>query len=335
MTVRRFAQDWAGQLRSPPPVVSPGSVAAKAAVLRQLELEVSRRLDGMLSGDFLTSVAGPGAEPAAARPYEPGDDARRIDWSLTARTTTAHVRTTEADRELRTWMVVDRSASLDFGTVRCEKRDVALAAMAAFGLLTVRAGNSVGVLIAGGRELRWLPSRAGRPALLGALAAVFDTSRQASGPPVEAELSAALVQLDRAQRRPGNVVVISDFLSPSGWRRPFQRLALRHQLTAVHVTDPREHELPAVGLLGVVDAETGRRMHVQTNSAVLRERYATAAAHRHAATRQAIEAAGARYLHLSTDRDWVVDVVRFVRTQRRERVSMRPVTGRSDPGQRV
>ncbi len=120
-------------------------VAAKAAVLRRLELDVTRRLDGLLSGDYLAFASGPGTEPAGARPYGPGDDARRIDWSLTARALTPHVRTTEADRELETWVVADRSASLDFGTAEREKREVALAAVAAFGFLTVRAGNRLGV----------------------------------------------------------------------------------------------------------------------------------------------------------------------------------------------
>ncbi|HMC41972.1 MAG TPA: DUF58 domain-containing protein, partial [Acidimicrobiales bacterium] len=102
-------------------------MAAKAELLRRLELAVTRRLDGMLSGDYLAYATGPGTEPAGARPYGPGDDARRIDWNLTARALSPHVRTTEADRELETCLVVDRSASLDFGTAEREKRELALA----------------------------------------------------------------------------------------------------------------------------------------------------------------------------------------------------------------
>ena len=129
---------------------SPATVAAKAAVLRRLELEVTRRLDGLLTGDYLAVAAGPGTEQAGARPYEPGDDARRMDWNLTARTLSPHVRTTNADREMETWVVADRSASLDFGTADREKRDVVLAAVAAFGFLTARHGNRLGVVVAGG-----------------------------------------------------------------------------------------------------------------------------------------------------------------------------------------
>ena len=106
------------------------SLARKAAELRRLELLVTRRLDGLLSGEFLGRLPGPGTEPASARPYGAGDDARQIDWNLTARSLAPQIRTTDADRELETWIVVDRSASLDFGTTLCEKREVALAAVA-------------------------------------------------------------------------------------------------------------------------------------------------------------------------------------------------------------
>jgi hypothetical protein len=99
----------------------PATVAVKASVLRRLELDMTRRLDGLLTGDHLAMTAGPGTEQAGARPYEPGDDARRMDWNLTARTLSPHVRTTDADREMETWAVADRSASLDFGTANCEK----------------------------------------------------------------------------------------------------------------------------------------------------------------------------------------------------------------------
>ncbi len=96
--------------------------------LKTLELTVRRRLDGVLHGDHLGLIPGPGSEPGEARAYQPGDDVRQMDWSVTARTTHPHVRQMIADRELETWMVVDLSASLDFGTAACQKRDLAIAA---------------------------------------------------------------------------------------------------------------------------------------------------------------------------------------------------------------
>lgn len=300
-------------LGSPVAPLGPGapvaSVVSRAAVLRRLELEVLRRLDGLVSGDFRTHAIGPGSERAGARRYEPGDDARRMDWNLTARSLTPHVRTTEADRELETWVVADCSASMDFGTADREKRDVMLGAAAAYGILTVRAGNRFGMLVSGGPTLQRRPATTGRGGLLAALAAVHDADRHGGSPGAGADLPAALALQEKTARRRGLVVVISDFLDRGEWGAPLRRLALRHQVVAVHVTDPRESELPAVGMLTVVDPETGRQLHVQTSSEKLRARYAAAAAERAAAIRGTIGSAGAEYLHLSTDRDWITDVI--------------------------
>lgn len=320
---------WAeGRSQPFPPSAHPASVAAKAALLRRLELDVTIRLDGMLSGDHLAYAPGPGTERAGARPYEPGDDARRIDWSLTARALTTHVRTTEADRELETWVVVDRSASLDFGTAQREKREVVLAAVAAFGFLSVRGGNRLGVIVAGGERLTRLPARTGRLAVLAALSAIYDTPRRETGPAPGADLTAALIQLERTQSRRGQVVVVSDFLDTADWAASLQRLAMRHQLIAAQVSDRREFDLPPVGMLSVVDAETGQHLHIQTNTPALRERYAAAAAARQERIRHAMGQAGAAHLQLSTDRDWLVDVVRFVGRRRSERLATR-TPGRS------
>jgi uncharacterized protein (DUF58 family) len=299
-----------------PPSASPAATADKAAVLRRLELEVTRRLEGALSGEHLAVVAGPGSEHAGARPYEPGDEARHIDWSLTARSLAPQVRTTDADHELETWVVADRSASLDFGTALREKREVVLGAVAAFTALSVRAGNRLGLVIAGGEQLRRLPARNGRPQMLASLSMLHDSPRREAGPDPSADLATALHRLHRTQPRRGQVVVVSDFLDTSDWATPLRRLAMRHQVVAVHVTDPRELALPSVGMLHVVDPETGRSLHVQTSSTRLRERYATAAQERHERIRSAIQRSGAQHLHLSTDRDWLLDVVRFARRRR-------------------
>jgi len=330
-TAQRAAKlRWGGAGRRPPevpPSTGPAALAAKAAFLRRLELDVTRRLDGFLSGDYLAFASGPGTEPAGARPYGPGDDARRIDWNLTARALAPHVRTTEADRELETCIVVDRSASLDFGTSHHEKREVALAAIAAFGFLSIRAGNRLSVLVAGGDKLVYLPARNGRLGVLAALSAVYDTPRHPAGPAAAADLTAALVRVERTQLRRGQVIVVSDFLDPTDWAAPMRRLTLRHQVVAAHVTDPRELELPAVGLLSVVDAETGEHLHVQTNSTALRERYRVAAAERQERIRRHLAEAGAEHLHLSTDRDWLLDVARFVGWRRSARLPGRALRG--------
>jgi uncharacterized protein (DUF58 family) len=212
---------------------------------------------------------------------------------------------------------------LDFGTTQREKREVVLGAVAGFGFLALRAGNRLGVIATGGDQLERIAARAGRVALLAALSALYDTPRRETAPGPSADLHAALMRLERVQPRRGRIVVVSDFLEASDWAVPLGRLAHRHQVIAVQVTDPREMTLPDVGVLTVVDTETGRQLDVQTNSAVLRARYATAARQRDLRIGSLIAETGAEHLHLSTDRDWLIDVARFVGRRRRARLPIR------------
>jgi uncharacterized protein (DUF58 family) len=311
------------------PATDPVAEADRRAVaLRRLELDVTRRLDGLLLGDHQGLFHGPGTEPASGRPYQPGDDARRMDWNLTARMNQPHVRDSEPDRELETWFVVDASASLDFGTARCEKRALALAAVAAIGFLSVRGGNRTGAVLSGGARLSRFPARSGRLALLALLRNVYDQPRREGEPGVGADLVTALALVDRMHTRHGRVVVVSDFLDRTDWPTVLRRLVLRHEVLAIRVTDQRERELPAVGYLSLVDPETGRRLDVQTSSSRLRQRYAAAAAEQSAAITRALRGAGADELDLDTERDWLLDVARFVGSRRRRANALtRPTVG--------
>jgi uncharacterized protein (DUF58 family) len=304
---------------SPPRLSATGRADA---ALRQLELVVTRRLDGLLQGDFQGLVPGAGSEASDGRVYRPGDDVRRMDWNLTARTTVPHVRETIVDRELETWLLVDGSASLDFGTAECEKRDLALFASAAVGFLTARQGNRLGTVLATPTGTRTRPPRSGRSALLARLhelATYRAPGTEVGAAPAPADLTAAMEVLRRVARRRGLVVVISDFLEPRDWERAFRGLASRHDVLAVEVVDPRELELPPVGVLMLVDPEDGRRLEVQSASRRLRARFAAAAADQRAAIAGAIRRAGVDHLQLRTDRDWLRDIVRFVVTRRRRR----------------
>jgi uncharacterized protein (DUF58 family) len=308
---------------------APLSTKRADAVLRQLELVVTRRLDGLLQGDFQGLVPGAGSEAGDGRVYRPGDDVRRMDWNLTARTTVPHVRETIVDRELETWLLVDGSASLNFGTADCEKRDLALFAAAAVGFLTARQGNRLGTVLASPTGPRTRPPRSGRTPLLARLheLASYRAPDAMHAPTPPADLAAAIEVLRRVARRRGLVVVISDFLEPRDWERPFRGLAAHHDVLAVEVVDPRELELPPVGLLMLVDPEDGRRIEVQTRSAKLRARFAAAAANQRAEIAGAIRRAGVEHLQLRTDRDWLRDIVRFVVTRRRRRAG-RPLPAR-------
>jgi uncharacterized protein (DUF58 family) len=266
-------------------------------VLRRLELSVTRRLDGLLQGDHRGLTPGHGSEPGDIRAYQPGDDVRRIDWNVTARLQETHVRDSIADRELETWMLVDASSSVAFGTAVCEKRDLALAAVAATGFLTARAGNRVGAMTVGPQGASTpIPARAGR-----------------------VHLEAGMRRLAGTARRRGLVVVVSDFLDPGAWPTALRALSLRHDVLCVELVDPVELALPDVGMLVLHDAETGEEIEVPTRDKAFRRRYEEAAADQRAHIAARVRSAGADHLQLRTDRDWLLDLARFV-SRRRDRV---------------
>lgn len=284
------------------------------AALKALELTVRIRLDGLLQGNHLGLVPGPGSELGEARVYQPGDDVRRIDWAVTARTTEAHVRQTVADRELETWVLVDLSPSLDFGTAACEKRDLAIAALAAIAHLTRGGGNRIGALVATGEKLVRFPARGGLAYARGLVRQVAQVPSAPNG--TRGDLTAAIEQLRRPPRRRGLAVVVSDFLGEPTWEATLRALSARHELLAVEVLDPRELELPDVGTVVLADPESGRQREVVTTPLLCREFAAAAAAHRERVA-VALRRAGAAHLRLRTDSDWIADVVRFALTRKR------------------
>ena len=298
---------------------------APEKALRRLELTIVRRLEGFLHGEHLGLLPGPGTELAEARVYRPGeDDVRRMDWSVTARTTTPHVRDVIADRELETWALVDMSASMDFGTAALEKRELAVAAVGTVGFLTHRLGDRFGgIVVRGGRSRRW-PARSGRLALYGLLRSLLAEPRTAPDEPGD-DFATALDQLARTHQRRGLRLVVSDFLEGSGaspgvplpWERPMKRLSGRHQILAVEVLDPRELELPNVGVVWLTDPETGDIQEIDTTDSGMRARYAAAAAEHRERVRATLRRAGAAHLLLRTDSDWVADTARFVLGHRR------------------
>ncbi len=301
---------------APPANVPPSTGGRPDEVLRRLDLVISRRLDGLLHGEYLGLVPGHGSELGETRRYQPGDDVRRIDWNVTARLQEPYVRETIADRELETWVLADLSPSLDFGTAFCEKRDLAVSAAAAVGFLTARTGNRTGAVLVDPDGATTVPARGGKDHLMALLHRLVSAPRAERG---KTDLAAGLGRMAATTRRRGLAVVVSDFLGSDDWERPLARLATRHETLCVEVVDPRELELPAVGVLALVDPRTGDLHEVQSSNPRLRERYAAAAAAQRARIADTIGRAGADHLQLRTDRDWLLDLVRFV-AARRERV---------------
>jgi uncharacterized protein (DUF58 family) len=285
-----------------------------SAALRKLELTVRRKLDGVLHGDHLGLLPGPGSEPGESRLYQPGDDVRRMDWAVTARTTAPHVREMIADRELETWLVVDMSASLDFGTTGCEKRDLAVAAAAAIAFLNSGGGNRLGALIANGQDVIRVPALSGRMHEHTLLRAIATSPKAPVG--VRGDLATAIDGLRRPERRRGMAVIISDFLGPINWMRPLRAIAGRHEVLGIEILDPRDVELPDIGDVILQDAESGVTKEF-TIDEKLRDDFEKAAAAHRAEVARTLRRCDAPLLSLRTDRDWIADVVRFVSNRRR------------------
>jgi uncharacterized protein (DUF58 family) len=286
---------------------APGPGPLSSASLRALELSVGRRVDGLLAGDYRSAFPGIGSELWQVRPYQPGDDVRRIDWNVTARTNEPHVRVELAERVLVTWLVVDLSASMTFGTADRRKVDVAEGVATAVGWAATRRGNRLGVVAFAGEE-RFERPRQGRVALLETLRLLRELPPGGNG-----SLRDALQLTDRLARQRALVVIVSDFRGPRDWRPPLVRLAGRHTVVAVEVRDPREQELANVGRLRLVDPESGRQLRVDTADARLRERFAVAAAEERRELVGVLSSAGVRHVPLSTRGDWLRPLAAFLR----------------------
>ncbi|MGI9019069.1 MAG: DUF58 domain-containing protein [Euzebya sp.] len=291
----------------------------------RLELAVRRKLEGRLHGDFQGLLPGHGSEMGEARPYRAGDDVRRIDWAVTARTDRPHVRDTIADHELTTIGVVDLSGSLHFGTARRQKRDVALEVLGAMGFVTAHGANRFGALALHPAGERWFAPAQGRHHVHATLRRISRLPKAnaatAEAPDASVDLARGLARAARLAPHRGVIVVISDFLGTPAWSKRLRALADRHEVLAVDVVDPRERTLPAVGYLTVADPETGRRRVVDTSDPRLRHRYAQAAAAQRAAIAAEIRRSGADHLTVHTDRDWLADLVRHVEVRRRSRMT--------------
>jgi uncharacterized protein (DUF58 family) len=284
-------------------------------LLKALELTVARRVDGMLAGDHRSSLLGRGTELAQVRPYVPGDDVRLIDWNVTARTTEPHVRVHLAERVLVTWVVLDMSPSMTFGTATRRKADVALGVTLAVGHAATIRGNRVGLVGFGGATERVLPPTQGRAGLVGLLLALRDGHEPdgLSG----MSLAAALTRVAGAARQRALIVVVSDFRGPRDWRKAVLRLAGRHQVVAMEIRDPREQALEPVGTVWLVDPESGHELQVDTNDRTLRTRFAEAATAERASVARDLASAGVAHAVLSTDGDWLRDLALFLRRHRR------------------
>jgi uncharacterized protein (DUF58 family) len=295
--------DVLGRDRTP---AEPGPGVVTPESLRMLDLAIGRRVDGLLAGEYRSAFTGIGTEFHQVRPYEPGDDVRRIDWNVTARTGQTHVRVELAEHTLVTWLVLDESASMRFGTADRRKADVAEGVAIAVGHVATRRGNRLGVVAYGAGEPVLLRPRRGRRGLLLALGAIRQT------PAGGGSLGEAMNLVGGLAVERSLVVVVSDFRGTVDWRRGLLRVAARHATLAVEIRDPREQELAAVGELQLFDPESGHHVVVDTDDAVLRELYARAAEEERREVATLLSSAGVPHVALSTEGDWLPPLASFL-----------------------
>ena len=285
---------------------------ATAEMLRSMELTINRRLDGVLHGNHQGLTPGHGSEPGESRQYQAGDDVRRIDWNVTARTNETHVREQIADHDLLAWLVVDVSATMRFGTTSNDKSHTATAAAATVGFLTARNQNRLGAVLVSGPRLHVLPPRAGRNqvrAILASLTGSPDAERAG-----RADLAGALDRVGAIARRRGFVAVISDFAGDE-WASPLGRLGVRHDLLAISIHDPREHDVPPIGLVELVDPATGAGREVRVTRKV-QDRFRAAAEEERIRRTTNLRRSGAEIVELSTADDWLGAIIGHVRDRR-------------------
>ena len=284
-------------------------------LLRQLEWTVMRRLDGLLQGDYRTLLRGAGIDLADLREYQLHDDVRHIDWNVTARLQTPHVRQFTEDREMTAWFLLDLSGSVDFGSSDVTKLSVSSGFVATMARVLTRHGNRVGAMLYGTRVDTVLPPRLSRQHVLNLMRLMRSRpgdDERGSGTSLADLLNAAAGTLKRRSL----VLVVSDFISQPGWEDALSRLAQRHEVVAVRLYDPLEMALPELGLVTVEDAETGEQLFIDTSDPAFRKRYEAEAEAREAALREALAHAGADTLELSTDDDLLESMLRFAAMRR-------------------
>jgi len=295
----------------------PESTVTPERVLLRLDWKVIRRLDGLLQGDYRTLFYGFGVDFADLREYQPEDDIRYIDWNVTARMNTPYVRQYSEDRELTAWFLLDVSPSVDFGTLQHQKRTMLMDFVAVLARLLTRHGNRVGAMMFGGSIQHTIPARGGKMQVLRLINDMLNQPRLSHAPFTNLKLflNGALNSIKRRSL----VFVISDFISEPGWEKPLSLLNQRHAVLAIRLWDPREVELPDIGVVVMEDAATGEQLYVDTHDRKFRQRFQDAAQQREAALSESFKRAGVDALSLSTEEDLVRAIVRFAKQRQKRR----------------
>ena len=307
--------------------------AAQERLLFRLEWRVVRRLDGRLAGGYRTAHRGTGTDFAGLREYSEGDDARHIDWNVTARLNEPQLRLFNEDRELMVWLVLDRSASMTVGAPGRGKHDVVSELALVLARLFGRGGNRVGALLydVPGGQVRTVPPGTGRRHALriGVELARTEQSERKGGNGRRGagngrrggttDLAAMLDAVAKLAKRRALIVVISDFIGDGDWERSLLRLVPRHEVVALRVIDTADDELPDAGLVVVEDAETGEQLVIDSGDPLLRARLRAGVEERDTRLAAGMRRAGVPLHRIDTDADLATALIEVITSTRRRR----------------
>jgi uncharacterized protein (DUF58 family) len=291
---------------------------------RGLRWRLLKRLQGLAQGDFLSLARGTGFDLVHLSPYQPGDDVRRIDWHASARSSELQVRQLQEDRDLSCWLIADLSASQEAGAGPSSKRDLLLETAALIVDSLAPRGNRIGLWIDDGQERAavCMPPRSGVSHRLRLLARLRD--HRAPRPPQTSQLSRLFAQLSATLKRRSLIIVLSDLLShedtATDWKPRLAALARRHDVIVIHLEDPSEWTLPPDGHFMAEDAETGEQLWIDGDDADFRARYQAALDAERQDIRNALVAAGVRWLGLQPEQDILSLLTRWLRQPVRRRV---------------
>jgi uncharacterized protein (DUF58 family) len=273
--------------------------------IRYIQIYTSKAVNDVLAGEYHSVFKGQGMEFDEVRSYQPGDDVRTIDWNVTARTGHPYVKRYVEEREITVFFLVDLSSSGAFGSQAKFKNEIATEFCALLAFSAIKNNDKVGLIVFTDSIELFIPPAKGTSHVL-----YFEQGkkRQRTG----TNIALALNYLGRVLHKRGVVFLVSDFLDKN-FEKPLGVLARRHDLIAVTVLDPREYALPDVGLLEIQDAETGATVLVDTGSREVRRRYTRVAEAKNGHLNSLFKSAGVDHIQLYTDRDYVLDLVKFFR----------------------
>lgn len=284
--------------------------------IKRIEITARHLVTDSLAGEYHSVFKGMGMEFDEMRPYSPGDDVRRIDWNVTARMATPYIRRYQEERELTVFLAVDASGSADFGTAGQFKRELAAELAAVLSLAATTNNDRVGLLMFTDKPELIVPPKKGRRHVLRMVRDLLVFTPEGRGTSIES----ALDTINRVVKRRSIIFLISDFLvEPESLRRPLAATSRRHDVIAVDLNDPMEHQIPDVGLMALEDAETGDLEWVDTSSKAWRNAFEARVVDLEDQKRQLLTSLSIDHIQISTDREYIIELNEFFARRSRRR----------------